>query len=199
MQTLPAKAQGQTLLNLMTEHHLTMDDLVAQIEGLAPEVLAFLRRACGDDQLGGDLAQEALVKALRSLHQFKVGTSLKAWVFRIAWNAFQDQFRKKRPESLSPSVLDGRASLHASSPIEGILDAELARELTHQMSHLPERQRAVLLLHGVEELSHDAIANILEINKDAVKTALYHGRRALGARMERYLDRKLDVRGRKKA
>jgi RNA polymerase sigma-70 factor (ECF subfamily) len=175
----------------MGEPKSPMLDLTARLGSLASELLAFMRHATGDEHLGADLTQEALVKALRNLHQFREGSSLRGWVFRIALNTFHDHLRKKRPEDLSPSDLDGHVAQGETNPLSHALKEELHSQLRHQLMHLPERQRSVLLLHGVKNLSHDEIADTLGITKEAVKTALYHGRRSLSARLDRYLERSM--------
>ncbi len=62
----------------------------------APRLLRFAARLTRDTSSAEDLVQETLLKAWRSFHQFKDGTSARAWLYRILHNAFHEQGRKIR-------------------------------------------------------------------------------------------------------
>lgn len=172
------------------------EDLREALADLAGDVLALMRRMAGNDHLAADLAQEALVRAMKHLDAAREAPNLRPWVFRIAINALRDHLRRRRPENWTAGELDRTEARTGLTPLGNALRRELDDELRHQILHLPERQREVLLLHGVQGLDHGEIAESLGISLDAVKTALYHGRESLRRRLQRYLDRNLGRRGR---
>jgi RNA polymerase sigma-70 factor (ECF subfamily) len=87
------------------------------------------RHLTGRDEEAGDLVQETFARALGSGSQFKAGSNLRAWLFRILRNAHIDVYRRARISPIGPSRLeddspnasDARAT--DTEPLRG--DAEL--------------------------------------------------------------------------
>jgi RNA polymerase sigma-70 factor (ECF subfamily) len=83
-----------------------------QIAELTPVLLVFSRRFVRKDQDAEDLVQEAIFKALRSIHLFTPGTSLKSWLFTILRNTFCSRYKVAKREcvGLPISVQQGMTS-----------------------------------------------------------------------------------------
>lgn len=158
--------------------------LEAELAGLAGELVAFMQHHVGDAHLGADLAQDALAQALRSVQHLRQHERLKGWLFRIAVNRFNDHVRRKRivtEEAMAEAQeLPGRQS---DRPDRAAMTRELDVLLRDELERLPERQRTVLMLHGVQGLTHPEIADLLGITPDAVKMSLFHGRERLRGRL----------------
>ncbi|MEE2713735.1 MAG: RNA polymerase sigma factor [Planctomycetota bacterium] len=165
------------------------DDLRAALVDLAEELVGFMQHHVGDIHLGADIAQDALAQAFQGLGRLRDPRAMRGWVYRIAINRFNDYVRKSKTLRQEPGPLPERVAPASAGPVRQALAHELDSELRDQLLSLPERQRTVLMLHGVRGMTHQDIATVLDITVDAVKMSLFHAREKMRVRLESYLGR----------
>ncbi len=154
---------------------------------LARELIGFMQHHAGDPDLGADIAQDALAQAVQSLERLRDPTALRGWVYRIAINRFNDHIRRSMVlRTEDPSLAEGLAA-SGSGPVRQALVHELDDVLRQELLCLPERQRTVLMLHGVRGMTQPEIARLLSISADAVKMSLFHARQKMRVRLEAYM------------
>jgi RNA polymerase sigma-70 factor (ECF subfamily) len=144
----------------------------------AGRVYSVVRRLVGDDDLADDVSQDAWVRAFEKLHLFRGDAAFGTWMHRLAVNAALNRLRRtsRRTE------VEGSAELR--SVVQGTDDMVLnQRVLALAMDRLPDGYRRVLVLHDVEGMKHDEIAERLGIATGTSKSQLHKAR----ARMREFL------------
>lgn len=155
-------------------------------EGLAeflPHVYRFALRLTGDQHQAEDLTQETLLRAWEKRSQLKDERATRVWLFRIANNLWRDGLRrsgskKDKTQSLTGAI-DELVSTSNQRPDNTLEQREELEHVLGLMKSLPTRQRTVLYLIAVEELSLGEASDVLEIDKNAAKVSLSLARKKM--------------------
>jgi RNA polymerase sigma-70 factor (ECF subfamily) len=147
----------------------------ALVERYWDHLFRWLYHLSRDRHAAEDLTQETFLKALAHLQKFRAGTNFRAWLFRIAHNAFINQARAGRqrqplPEDV-PALEDGPAELAQQREAQQLLSREVGR--------LPAEFRAAFLLRVEEGLSFRQIADILGLTEETARWRVFKARRQL--------------------
>ncbi len=133
-----------------------------------------------------DLVQETYAKAFAAFHQFKPGTNLKAWLYRILTNTFINVYRKKQRQPIQDSQEEiedwqlARAETHTSSGLKSA-EAEALEHLPDSavkdaLHQIPEDFRLAVYLADVEGFAYKEIAEIMGTPVGTVMSRLHRGR-----------------------
>lgn len=136
-----------------------------------------------------DVVQETFAKAYGSFHQFRPGTNLKAWLYRILTNTYINSYRKKQRE---PQLSDGenvedwqlaRAESHTSSGLKSAETVALENlpdsDVKDALQQLAPDFRLAVFLADVEGFSYKEIAEIMGTPIGTVMSRLNRGRTQL--------------------
>ncbi len=149
-----------------------------------------------DDARAQDIVQVTFLSAWRKLDTFRLESSFKAWICRIATNAclMHLRSRRRRPEvplTVGRDEEDGpreRPVVDWSPLADKLLeDRELGERIREAVGRLPEKYRIVVVLADYEHLSMREIAETLDLTVSNVKTRLHRARLAIRADLDAYL------------
>ncbi|WP_238329686.1 sigma-70 family RNA polymerase sigma factor [Ornithinimicrobium humiphilum] len=136
-----------------------------------------------------DLVQETYAKAFAAFHQYRPGTNLKAWMYRILTNSYINSYRKKQRQPLESDAAEvedyqlARAASHTSSGLRSAeaeaLDHLPDSDVTRALASIGEDFRLAVYLADVEGFSYKEIAEIMDTPIGTVMSRLHRGRKQL--------------------
>ena len=152
-----------------------MQEFGSQVMLHLPRLRRYARALTGERAAADDLVQDTLERACNKLHLWRRGSDLRAWLFTIMHNVFVNQVRGRAVLPLVPlndEIMEVPARMAQSDRLE-------IRDLDAALAQLPDEQREVLLLVGLEQLSYDETAKVLRIPIGTVMSRLWRARERL--------------------
>ena len=148
----------------------------------------FARYLTRDPVLAQDVAQEAMLRALRYFHAFR-GEEARPWLLRIVRNTWSD-FRSRRGANDQPlDVVEDRAA-EGPDPEESALAGDRRRHVVAALAALPPDAREILVLREIEDFSYKHIASVLDLPVGTVMSRLARAREKLAAELRGRLGRR---------
>lgn len=128
----------------------------------------FLNLTLGDEMLSDDLAQDTFIKAYKSWNSFRMMSSVRTWLFRIAYNTFYDYRRSLKQTSSIDNVAPVPGGSHA--------DASLRMDIYEAMKLLNENERVCITLAMIDGYSMKEISKITQQTENTVKSYIHRGK-----------------------
>jgi len=149
------------------------------------QVYSLALRMLGQEEDAEDTAQEAFMRAFQSLESCDRSRPFLRWIYKITYNLCVDRYRRKRPFAISLDQTIGEEETQielvdgSPSPEELVGRREEQRMLTELLHSLPSRYRVVVVLRHQEDLSYEAIAEILGLPLGTVKARMHRAHNML--------------------
>ncbi len=153
-----------------------MSDFTRNVERQIPALRRYARALVRDPVSADDLVQDCLERALGRRRLWRPGSNLRAWLFTILHNLHANNARSAARRPAAVALEETTPALaRPADQVERIEAAQLLRAL----DTLPEAQRQVILLAGLEGLPYREIARVLNLPLGTVMSRLSRGRERL--------------------
>jgi RNA polymerase sigma-70 factor (ECF subfamily) len=162
-------------------------------------IYGLIYRIVNDPSDAADTTQEVFLKVFRGMKHFHGESSLKTWIYRIALHEASNRrrwwFRHKAQEtSIEPAETgegqypgEERLVDRGESPFDQFAHAEVRAVVEVALTHVPEPYRTAIILRDLEEMSYEAVAEVLQISLGTVKSRITRGRDALRKKLAKYV------------
>jgi RNA polymerase sigma-70 factor, ECF subfamily len=165
------------------------------VDAYQNRVFGFVRRMINNPDEAADVTQDVFIRAFQSFDRFDGRSSLRTWLFRIAYNLCVDRVRRSDRRVSEVALIEpgeeGETMEVADTrwqPEQIALDDELMGVVEEGIRNMSEKLRSVLLLHDKEEMAYEEIANMLEVPIGTVKSRLFLARAHLQNVLKAYLE-----------
>jgi len=169
------------------------DELVKRYQ---ERIYATVYHMTSNHEDANDLAQDSFIKAFQALKSFKGGSSFYTWLYRIAVNKTIN-FLKQRKNRTHMSLNDLDFNTENNPDLVALIsdktprrDAglkELQEKLNSALLKLSEPHRLVVVLHDVQGMSHEQVAEVMDCNIGTVRSRLFYARQQLQSFLTDYL------------
>ena len=162
---------------------------VELIRQLHAPIYRMLFHLCRDAHLAEDLTQESFLTAWSKIGGFKATSSLKTWLHQIAYRKFIDDHRRQQRTVVAQVASADAVRSNAPNPYDTALAQDESGRLYVALDRLEAAERDVVVLHYLQGLSYEEMADVLAQPSGTVKwrtrEALENLRRILDAKSER--------------
>jgi RNA polymerase sigma-70 factor (ECF subfamily) len=159
-------------------------DLAALVETHASLLFRVAHSILRNASEAEDTVQDVFLRVLQHQQSLPTIRDLRPWLVRIAWNLALDRRRRVRPDQMD--AVFAQTLVAATLPADrSLAEAQRLTAVLHCLDHLPKKERQVLLLAALEELSTAEIAAITARSESAVRALLFRARTHLRTRLQK--------------
>jgi RNA polymerase sigma factor, sigma-70 family len=163
---------------------MTWDIFHEQIFPIRHKLYRFALRITGNTHEAEDVVQEVMEKVWKNAgEQSALVNNWEAWCMTLTKNRSLDKARSRSIRRTSPIEGVVERSNGSATPAQYAEQADLVSKAKKFMDQLPEKQKLVMHLRDIEELTYDEIAETLNISLDQVKVSLHRARKAVREQM----------------
>jgi RNA polymerase sigma-70 factor (ECF subfamily) len=133
-----------------------------------------------------DVVQETYVRVLKHAGKLQEIRDARVWLIRIAWNLSLDRKRRRKtgPVDDDATLLLQQLPAQDLSAEKALAASQGHARLLRMMDSLPAKERQVLLLSAMQELSTVEIAEVLKTTESTVRSRLFRARQRMREKIE---------------
>jgi len=149
-------------------------------------VYNYILRMVKDQDIAQDLTQDTFIKIHQNFNTFRGESSLSTWIYRIATNTYLDYFRSAghnkslKTDELQPDNEDellGDEIDKVLSIDEQVIKTEMNDCIRGFLNNLSDEYRAVIVLHDLQGLKNQEVADVIDVSLDIAKIRLHRARK----------------------
>ncbi|GMV83523.1 MAG: RNA polymerase sigma factor [Planctomycetota bacterium] len=183
------EALDKKLLGLVERFRAGDDAAFDELAPLAGRMAYHLAlRSVADTNLAEDVAQEALVKLYKHVHEMEGLGAFKTWFYRVVLNLVHDHYRRSSRKDAALGTLEEMRALENKAreePLGAVERDTLRQSLQEALASLDDKHREVFVLKEVEGLGHAEIAERLGVPEGTVWSRLSYARKKLQEKLRR--------------
>jgi RNA polymerase sigma-70 factor (ECF subfamily) len=164
------------------------------VDAYQNRVFGFVKRMVPNPEEAADITQDVFIRAFQSFTRFDGRSSVRTWLFRIAYNLCVDRARKidRTPVEVGMQISpDTEDTIDVADsrwqPEQIMMDEELADAVERAILSMSDKLRTVLLLHDKEDMAYEEIAQTVGVPVGTVKSRLFLARAHLQQALKSYL------------
>jgi RNA polymerase sigma-70 factor, ECF subfamily len=180
-----SEQEAELASELRSGSEAAFDWLVTHYHG---PVYGLVRGVLFDSSEAADVTQEVFLKAFRGIRDFRGGSSLKTWLYRIAvrealnhrrwtWRHLRQQVFLDDASAQEMALIEIEDS--SPSPFDALASRELQLVVHRALNDVAEAFRTAVILRDLEGMSYEEVAEVLGVSVGTVKSRILRGRRAL--------------------
>ena len=157
-----------------------MADAASLLEAEIPALRRFAFALVRHGDTADDLVQDTLERALSRWHLRRPDGELRAWLFTILRNLHVSAYRQRSRRGTAVEIDAQPIAAQGAAPDSGLE----VQDVLGALEHLPEEQKSLLLLIGVEDFSYEEAARMLDLPIGTVMSRLSRARQRLRGILE---------------
>jgi RNA polymerase sigma-70 factor (ECF subfamily) len=175
---------------LIEEARSSPDAFAKLYDCFMPVVYGYVMRRVSSKEEAEDITSQTFEKALKSIGGLRKEASFKGWLFRIAGNTITDYYRSKgRKQSFSLEEAGDVANGKSKKAFNGVDNRVAVMKL---LDELPEAHRTALVLHFLEGLTLQQMAEVLDTSPNACYMKVYRATRSFALLLEKKGIKRID-------
>ena len=152
------------------------------LEPLEPKLFGFAYRMLRDEHKVKDAMQELNLKLWNKRKELQDNNNISAYCFKMIHNICIDELRQDEKKRVSSRRMAGPDSVLPEFDLER---KELIQKIRQAVDQLPGKQKAIIELHDFQEFSHSEIAEILDMEVNAIRVNLSRARAKIVAQFKK--------------
>lgn len=137
-----------------------------------------------EKSIAEDMTQETWMKVIKNAEKYSPIGSVKSWILQIHRNLVMDYFRQNKKWKNNEDIDDIEISDDSKNAFESIDNQEQKSAFDQVFSALEERDKIILTLVIVEELSYAEISKELGISIGSIKTIVFRVKKELQTQLQ---------------